>query len=425
MLSKLNFNKKILFNFILIALGSEAIYFLYAIKNVLYNPYRDALVLTNGQLGFGLSLYGIVSTIAYIPCGWFMDRFSSRKMMAINLVLTGLTGFYLIAVPSYLSFLVICCIWGFTMEALYWSAVLKSVRCLAKDTSQGKAFGSLELARGTVNLLLNAGAVAIFAAFGEKLVGIKVALGISSVLIILFGILTWIFIPEEDYLHTNKASEKNKLALKGLIKCLKLPELWLIGLQGCGVYTIYIALTYFLPFLQDVYKVPVFWVAIFGMFTSNIVRMISAPVSGLLGDNLLKSATKIMRILFAFDIIFLGAVILMPKRPSFTIPAMILLILVTITVYMLRGVYYAPVGESGIPKEMSGSAMSVAIVLVQSPMFWAFAVFGNILDKYKPAQSYPKIFTIMLIFAFIGIIAGSALIALNKKKNKNVTADVS
>jgi sugar phosphate permease len=341
----------------------------------------------------------------YVPGGWFQDRFSNRKLLSINLLITGVCGFYLAFAPSYHGALVVFALFGLTQEAFYWAAVLKTIRIIAPDDKQGTAFGALELVRGTTEFGTNALAVLIFTIVGSTVFGVKVAMGIDSAIIIIMAVVTWFVLPEEIYIKADTAKEKNKLALKGLVKVLVMPEVWMCGIAAMTVYTVYIAMgTYFLPFLQNVYALPVGLVAVFGLFNTSITRMICSPLAGVLGDNKFKSSTHLMNRLFSVIIVALGLVILMPKGPRFIIPSMIVLLSVTVLCYMLRGVYYAPIGELKMPKEISGSAMSVAAFIGYSPMFWAYATYGYMLDKYEPLQAYNRIFGIMIGFAVLGFL---------------------
>jgi MFS family permease len=421
MLEKLNLKPGLLKQFLIVCIGSEAIYYMYAIRNVLFNPYRDMLGLTNTQLGLVLSVMGMVAFFGGIPSAWVLNRFSARRLMSLNLVITGATGFYMISrFVSYPGMLVVGVIWGFSMEAFYWGAVTKSIRCLAPDDKQGIAFGTMEFTRGLVNMGLNIGAVAIFAIFSESLLGIRVTMGIVGGFLILMGILTWILLPEEDFLKSETGAGKSKESLQGVIKCLKTPQLWLAGFMGMGVYAVYMGCSFFLPFLQDVLMVPVLIVAAFGIASSNWVRMISGPVSGFMANKLFKSSTALMRILFFIGIIFLAVIIMVPKTPDFVWPLTILLIILQVVVYMLRGVYYAPIGESGIPKSISGSAMAVAILMIQSPMLWAFALYGYLIDKYPGAQGFMIIFTIMISLYGVGFIASNILLWIIKKQGLKI-----
>lgn len=417
MLKKLGFTSEVLRKFLIICIGSEAIYFMYAIKNVLYNPFREMLGLSNTQLGFVLSMMGMIAFFGGIPSAWVLNRFSAKKLMSVNLVITGLTGIYMISgIVSYGGMLVVGVIWGFSMEAFYWGAVTKSVRCLAPDDKQGIAFGTMELLRGLTNFVLSSIATAIFVGVGETIFGIKIALGGAAVFLILMGIVTYIMMPEEQFLQAETAAGKNKESMDGVIRCLKSPQLWLIGFMGMGVYAVYMGCSYFLPFLEDVMAVPVALVAVFGIASSNWVRMISGPISGFAANTLFKSSAALMRTLFAVGIVILAAIIIVPKTAALVWPVTILLIVLQIVVYMLRGVYYAPIGESGIPKNISGSAMAVAILLIQSPMLWGFAIYGMIIDTFPAQKAYSYIFIIMITLYGVGLVAASILCAIVKKK---------
>ena len=83
---------------------------------------------------------------------------------------------------------------------------------------------------------------------------------------------------------------------------------------------------------------------------------------------------------------------------------------------MLRGVYYAPIGELGITREVSGSAMAIAILLINFPMCWAYVTYGWLIDKYNNSiEGYKLIFIIMLCMYVVGFIASSILIHIIKK----------
>ena len=117
----------------------------------------------------------------------------------------------------------------------------------------------------------------------------------------------------------------------------------------------------------------------------------------------------------------LALIIVFPKSAAFVWPVTIMLVVLQVVVFMLRGVYYAPIGESGIPREYSGSAMAIAILLIQSPMCWATAVFGNLIDKYNGGmEGYKIIFIIMACLYVVGFIASTILVRYIKKHGLKV-----
>ena len=415
MFKKLNIDKETLKKFIIVCITSEFIYFVYAAKNVLYTPYLNLLGLTDSQLGMALTIQGWVAFFGGIPSSWVLNRFSARNLQAINLSLSGLTCFYMISGKvTYTGFIIVCIIWGFTLEAFYWGAVTKSVRCMFDDDKQGIAFGSMEMTRGLTGVVEDAIAVAIFAAIGNELLGMKVVMGICGVLLIIFGFLVYKLLPEENYLKSETTAGKNKESFKAILKCLKVPQLWLCGFMGMGVYAVYMGCSYFQPFLEDIFGVPTVLVAIFAMVGSAWVRMVAGPVSGFIANTKFKGSAPWMRILFLVGIVILVGIIAMPKSSALVWPVTIVLIILQIVVFMLRGVYYAPIGESGIPREVSGSAMAIAILLIQSPMCWASAVYGKLIES-GTMQGYKTMFIVMASLYAVGFVAATILSAYIKK----------
>jgi len=76
-LDKLGFTKKTLIRFIVIALGSQFIYSINAIRVVLYDPFRESMGISNTQMGFLFSLLGLVGLFALI-----LDRNNPKAMFA-------------------------------------------------------------------------------------------------------------------------------------------------------------------------------------------------------------------------------------------------------------------------------------------------------------------------------------------------------
>ncbi len=426
MLKKLNIDRDVLRKFLIVCISSEFIYYVYAIKNTLYTPYREMLGLTNTELGMVLTVMGWVAFFGGIPSAWVLNRFSARNLQAINLSLSGLTCFYMISgAATYAGMLVVGVIWGFTLEAFYWGAVTKSVRCMFPDDKQGIAFGSMEMTRGITNIVENMLFVALFAALGESIFGMKVVMGIVGALLILMGFGVYKLLPDEEFLQSSTAAGKNKESFKGIIACLKIPQIWLCGFMGMGVYAVYMGTSYFQPFLEDVFNVPTLLVSVFAIVSTSYVRTFVAPVSGVIGNTKFHSTAHWMRILFALGIILLIGIIALPKAVSMVWPVTIMLIVLQVVVFMLRGVYYAPIGESGIPKEVSGSAMAIAILLIQSPMCWASLVYGSLIDKFQGGiEGYKIIFIIMAALYAVGFIASTILVQVIKKRGLKVNIDV-
>lgn len=405
---KLGFDRVTLVRFIAVALCSQLIYSVDAMRNVVFNSYREMLGVTFAEIGLLYSLTGIVQILAYAPAGWLVNRFSNRALLLWNTLFTAVLSLLLLLNVGYIALIVIFCVFGITKEAVFWTAVLRSVRCIAPDDKQATAFGALELVRGVVELVTNLIVVAAISWLGQSLLGIKAAVAFNVVLMSIAAVFAWLVLPP-DAIKGASSNEKNKKALQGVITAAKMKSVWLTGLNAGCVYVIYICLMYFAPFLQDVYQLPLSTIAFFALMNSSGVRMLSSPVGGLLGDNLFPSSAHLMRVFFLILGLITLIITAIPVEPSFAGCLMLLFVVVSVACYMLRGVYFAPIGEMGVPREISGAAMSIASIVGYSPAFWTYWFVGWLIDSFPGKQGYSYIFIFMVVASAIGFISSCFL----------------
>ena len=70
---------------------------------------------------------------------------------------------------------------------------------------------------------------------------------------------------------------------------------------------------------------------------------------------------------------------------------------------------YSPIGEMGIPGEMSAAAMAVASCIGYSPSFWAFPLYGILIDNFEPDTAYAMIFGVLLVMSAAGVVFNTIL----------------
>lgn len=422
LLSRLGFTPETLRRFLLITLASQLIYSINSIKTVLYGPFQQMLHISNTEIGIAFSGMGLVASLAYIPATWVSDRFSSSKIIAVSLGLVGVSGICLSTGPSWSVVLTILVCWGFLQDGPFWTSILKSVRCVAAENKQGTAFSLLELCRGIIEFLTNGLAIIIYTVLANSMLGITLAMRINAGLMIIVAILCWFKLPDDNYLTNTTAAGRNKEAAQGIKKALFSSECWLTGITACGIYASFVCTLWFFPFLQNVYAIPVTLVAVFQLFNSSLVRMIASPIGGYLADNKFGSSSNFLRLTTCAIALFSAATLFLPKTTSFLYIAMILLILTTISIYMSRSVYYAPIGEMGTAKSYSGAAMAIAAMIGYSPTFWLNPINGYLLDKYPAETAYSIIFGIMVAASFVAFISATFMsrkVKANRLKQAN------
>lgn len=154
------------FTFCILTLSGGIAFKLGSMKDMFYVPMQEFMGLTNTQIGGAMSAYGIVQTIGLIVGIYICDMFSKKYMIGGSLIGIGLVGFYLATFPPYWGFLAAFGVIAILAEVTYWPVLLKAIRLLGDEKTQGRMFGFLEMGRGIVDVIIAGTALAIFGAMG-------------------------------------------------------------------------------------------------------------------------------------------------------------------------------------------------------------------------------------------------------------------
>lgn len=175
-------------------------------------------------------------------------------------------------------------VWGHGLfgEVVYWPVLLKAVRLLGTKEEQGRMFGFLEAGRGVVDVVIASGALFVFVQFGEGKAGMQAGLVYYTLVTILVGVITYFIVDGDDKVSTDNAVDANRQVFMGIKRVIKSPNLWLASFCIFFVYSAYCGLTYFIPFLKDIYALPVALVGAYGIINQYGLKM----VGGLWGDTL-------------------------------------------------------------------------------------------------------------------------------------------
>nr|WP_123055017.1 MFS transporter [Clostridium sp. JN-1] len=401
-------------------LGGGTIYKLPYLKDAFYVPMQQQFHLTNTQIGAMLSAYAIVQSFGYIFSMYLTDRFSKKKLLPIGLIGVGALGFFMLTSPGYTGMLILWCLFAVFAELLFWPVLVKSVRLLGGKDEQGRMFGFLEAGRGVVDTIVAFTALGIFQLLGAGSTGLKGAIVFYSTIVIVVGIISY-FLLEDDVIVTTKNKDgevnKNKIALQGAIKALKMPEVWLVSFTIFSVYSVYCGLTYFIPFLKDIYGLPVALVGAYGIINQYGLKMVGGPIGGFLADKGFKSPSKYIRAAFVAAIAAMTIFIFLPHQKMNVYAGMTFTLGFGTIIFTMRAVFFAPMEEVEIPREISGAATSVACFVGYAPSMFAFPLFGSLIDKTPGINGYKQVFLLMIAFSVLGFILSSLLVHMvNKKK---------
>ncbi len=373
--------------------------------------------LTNAELGDAIAIYGITAMISYFPSGLVADRFSARKLMSFSLVATGIGGIWLTTIPGKLVLSFLYGFWGVTTILLFWSALIRATRDWGGKAVQGRAFGFLDGGRGLVASGAAFIGVFILETFlhhqtenfvaGERHNAFKMVIWFYTLLNFGAALLVWFFIPD------SKSETLNPNPFKGITHVLKGRSTWLIALIVVSAYCGYKALDFYGLYAIDILGMNEVESARFVSWAS-FLRVAAAIGAGFLADKFTsrKTITGLFLILI-FTYVFL---IIFTDKTSAQLFIVTNLLFTFVAVYALRGVYFALVEESDVPRNITGTTVGVVSLLGFTPDVFFNSVAGRILDLNTDVEKYHQFFLFLLVWAVLGFAATLFLVYSKRRK---------
>ena len=404
-------SNRVLANFIVLVMCAQFAFSVLAMRSALLPQMLELWEISKTQFGLLMSIYGIVHNVLYLLLSWAQDRFSSRVLIPVNMVLGGITTFFLGKTTDFATLCFLFVMLALWCEGAFWPAVLSAVRKSTSDRNQGKIFGIFEGGRGIVELVQNAGTVALYAALGYSLFGLELAFMINAGIMIALGVVSWFMLPRETLLKSgNDRSTANAEVTAGMRVTLRLPEVWLAGLMGFTVYLAYSTLPFYLTLLNEEYALPILAVSLFGIISTSGGRIGIAFPAGFIADRFFGGPSRGIRAgLVAVTFLALGMWVV-PHDPSASGLAMALMMCLACCFYFMRSLYFAPFGEMGLPPRFSGSVIAFASFFIYLPTTFAYALWGWLIDSYPDGDGYRMVFGLLTCFAIGGVVVASLLI---------------
>jgi len=403
-----------------LVMAGESIFFLPFVLARIFRPtLLEVLDLTNFQLGAAFSLYGLVAMAAYFFGGPLADRFAPRLLLTVALITTAAGGLVLAGTPSLNVLKWLFAYWGFTTIALFWSALIRATREWGGESLQGAAFGLLDGGRGLVTAITGSVVVAIYAALLPTLVETaslnQRAEALRQVILIMTGltcaaaVFLWVALPR----HSSVARPtKTVFDFGGVKRALRLPAVWLQAFIVMCAYVGFKSTDDFSLYAKEVLHLNEVEAARMGL-VSLWVRPLAAIGAGVLADRV--SAGRMT--LLSFALIAAGSLVLATGTIG---PGMLTVFLLSVTtaslgVFALRGLYFAIMGEGGIPLAITGSVVGVVSVIGYTPDVFMGPLMGWLLDGTPGAGGHQQVFAVVTGFAVAGLGASWWFMRLSRR----------
>ncbi len=416
-------------SFFILAMTGGIVFQVGYIRYVFLEPTYQALGLSAQDYGNIVSIYGLVAMVSYFFGGWFADKFSPKKLIAVAMIGTAVCNFWIASAPGYAGTLIAHVVMALMGMALYWSALVKAIGMLGHADEQGRMFGYLEGVRGIISTIVGFAGTAIVAAVAVPALGVLWLIRIYGIIAVILGVLVWFVVTESA--DQRAASERQAVTLKQLVNAAKNPYTWLIGGTIMSIYCSYTTLAYFSPLLQHQFGIGVALLGVIGVVRSYVFQFVAGPVSGIVADKVAKSTPRFLRWMFVGAAVIVAIFLVLPRQNSLVWVALILMFVLTFFVFASRGVYWATVGEVGVDPNERGGMIGLASGLAYLPdavlpSLAAWWIGDPSATPAVPEQGggYTTLFIFLIVMCGVGVGLTTITMRMAKARRAALAVDV-
>ena len=213
------------------------------------------------------------------------------------------------------------------------------------------------------------------------------------------AVFTWLFIVDDDSIEHKRSNR-----LSEMLKVVRLPSVWLMSvIIFCSYYSMWGTYN-FAKYAVDGFEMEQVNAAYFST-VGSWARCFVAVFAGFVADKLgVRRVVILSSIVGAagFSVFTYGSV---GKEMIFLL--FITSVIISMGIYSLRGIYYALMKESHIPRHLVGAAVGVISFIGYTPDIFAPMVKGRLLDhfRFEPLQAHRYYFLTCVLAGVAGAIA--------------------
>ncbi|MCH2033181.1 MAG: MFS transporter [Tenacibaculum sp.] len=415
----MNYKRALQITFLILA--AEIIYALPFVLVRIFRPtFLSAFDITNKDIGFCYTLYGITGMISYFLGGLIADKYPTKYLMGIALFLTSIGGFTWVMYPSLSTLYMLYIYWGFTTIMLFWSPLIKATRLWGGD-KQIFAFGLLEGGRGLVAAVIGTIGVYIISSISAvdnfSKVVIQNAMNqvylITSILTMLMAFVV-LFLP--DFSKPSRVMSKSSIR-RNIGKALGYPVVWILMIIILTSYVGYRVADIFTQYASEIYGYNSKESAELGTYFSYL-----RPVICVLVFFFAKNSNPSKWLIIGFSMMTLGSLLFIFNIDFLNISLLIPLVSSLIGAYTLRVLYFTVLDQAKIPITMTGTVVGIVSVIGFSPDVFLGPIEGYYLDEVGGAVGYQYLFIFFLVSSLIGLLASIVFNNSVKPKKRTLTS---
>ena len=402
-----------------LVLAGEVIFFLPFVMPRVFKPTLLAVLgISNLELGTYFSAYGVVAIGAYLLGGPLADRFAPGGLMAAALASTGLGGIYLYTLPPTQGMLWVYAGWGLTTILLFWAAMLRATRVIGGARRQGLAFGALDGGRGLVAGLIATVGVWVLGTWlpgggadaspEVQRAAFRAVVAAGTGLVFATAALTYLVLRR---LPGGGAQAGGSGAASGVDwsrvrEVLRKRALWLNALVILCAYSGYRVLDDISLLASDALGYDEVGAARLGAL-GLYIRPVAAVGAGWLADRYAASRMST----WSFVLMGAGGLAVVAGLLSGALLWAVVLgvVLASLGVYALRGLYFALIAEAGTPLALTGTAVGLVSDVGYLPDIYMAPLMGWLLDGGPGVTGHVWVFAVSVGFAVVGGVGAWAI----------------
>lgn len=372
--------------------------------------------------------FGLICTVGYPIGGILVDKYGEKWLLIIGAIMMGACSFWFGLVPGRASIILIHALYGIGTSFFIWNAYLKTVRKMGTASEQGSMFSSSEFVRAIVGMLLGFLGVALLnraimpghttdlAVLGEQwrnMLFFNGALFIVLALIVFFVIPNNIIGAEDAGLEAsgNAAPTQEQLSFASVVRVLKMPGTWLLSLLIFFCFSFTSAANGYLgSYTVNVLGISQTQASTFAVIRNYIIAGIATLAIGFIADKI-GSKVKTLGYYLAVATVLTVAVLLTQNAASLCVGISFVFAIIYTG---MRGIYFATLGEVGIPLSLTGVATGVISLICYLPDVYFAKLAGIWLDTYGN-QGYNMIWYWVIGCGILGILVAFLTVRYAKR----------
>lgn len=413
--------KRGLLQFMVLAFGGNAIFYVLYCRASFYDAFVNVLSVSNEQFGILFAVYGWIATVGYFVGGIVADKVPTRLLMFLSYTGTGICNVIFGFFPSYTVCLILYACMGITTTVTFWSALLKATRTFGQQIgSESKAFGFLETGRGIFGIvfatlivfLYNQIAQPDLGDVGRMKIGLRFVIWTYGFLLILFGVAA-LFVFDKG---TGEKEVSSENPLKLVWKCITNVDVWLMVLMAMGGYNIGSCFGSYMGDMSGIFGASASMMAYIGLIPEYF-KPIGAFGAGFIGEK--KGPSFVVNYSnLIYLVIMLPILLLLPKNKSFLAVFLIIMVFEVVLTGAFRSHKFATVREGRIPMELSGTVIGFISTIIYSQDAIMPVFIGRWLDRYDEVTAYTRLFYVLVGSGIVTLAAYLIFRARNKANIK-------